>query len=246
MSACALGLDGYVLTSAQSREVDRLALEEFGLPTLVLMENAARGVAHAALDVIGRGERVLVLAGPGNNGADALAATRHLHNAGVSVEVVLAYPPALCKTDCALHLRVVQRMGIPVRTWSRHEPLASVAPHVIIDGVFGTGLARTLDESTLALVHAANVLGDAGVLTLAIDVPTGMNADTGRSVGDGNGAVLRAAATVTFAALKPGLLTADGQKLAGVVIVADIGVPRRILEQLGVRLQDNGADVSRG
>lgn len=237
------GLAGWVLTSAQSRELDRLALAEFGLPTLVLMENAARAVADVALDVLEESPgEVLVLAGPGNNGGDALAAARHLHNAGIAVGVVLAYPAAISKGDCALHLRTARAMHIPVRAWEVGRPLTAGAPGLIIDGVFGTGLARPLDTSTAALVHAANALASAGPLVLAVDVPTGLDADTGLPVGGGPAhSVVRADATVTFGAAKPGLLSLAAQALVGEVIVADIGVPAELVRRLGTPLQDGRA-----
>ncbi len=223
----------FILTAAQSREVDRLALSEFGLPTLVLMENAARAVADVALDALEDTDHpaVLILAGPGNNGGDALAAARHLHNAGAVVDVVLAYPPATCKGDCALHLHAVQRMGIPVRTWNPAQPLATTSPALIIDGLFGTGLSRPLDATTAALTHAANALAATGPLMLAVDLPTGMDADTGDTVGASP--IIRADATVTFAALKPALLALAAQPFAGEVIVGDIGVPQELLRRLG-------------
>jgi NAD(P)H-hydrate epimerase len=225
--------DAFVLTAAQSREVDRLALAEFGLPTLVLMENAARAVAEVALGALRGADApsVLILAGPGNNGGDALAAARHLHNAGAAVEVVLAYPQEACKSDCALHLSVVTRMGIPVRTWDVGPPLASMHPSLIIDGVFGTGLARGLDAGTAALVRAANDLAGSGPLVLAVDVPTGMDADTGGAVA--GSPVVRADATIAFAALKPGLLAAHAASFVGTLIVSDIGVPRELVRRLG-------------
>lgn len=220
-----------VLTSAQSREVDRLALEEFGLPTLVLMENAARAVADAALSAVAPGDPVIVLAGPGNNGGDALAAARHLHNAGILVEVMLAYPAALCKGDCALHLRVVEEMGVPVKVWDATDALAGDAPPaLIVDGVFGTGLARALDARTSELVRAVNAARERGSRVLAVDVPTGMDADTGHAISGGE--VVRADATVTFAAMKPGLMAPGAPTVAGRVIVADIGVPKGLVERV--------------
>lgn len=226
----------FILTAAQSREVDRLALTEFGLPTLVLMENAARAVADVALDALKHSDHpaVLILAGPGNNGGDALAAARHLHNAGAAVDIVLAYPPEACKGDCALHLRTVQHMNIPLRTWNPAHPLTSTStttPTLIIDGLFGTGLARPLDATTAALIHAANALAAAAPLMLAVDLPTGMDADSGNPVGESP--IIRADATVTFAALKPGLLALAAQSFVGEVIVGDIGVPQELLRRLG-------------
>lgn len=223
----------FILTAAQSREVDRLALSEFGLPTLVLMENAARAVADVALDALEHTEHpaVLILAGPGNNGGDALAAARHLHNAGAAVDIVFAYPPEACKGDCALHLRTVQHMNIPLRMWNPVHPLTAAPPALIIDGLFGTGLARPLDAATAALIHAANALAATGPLMLAVDLPTGMDADSGNPIGESP--IIRADATVTFAALKPGLLALAAQPFVGEVIVGDIGVPQDLLRRLG-------------
>jgi hypothetical protein len=133
----------FILTAAQSREVDRLALSEFGLPTLVLMENAARAVADVALDALEDTDHpaVLILAGPGNNGGDALAAAA-TSTTPVPSSMSCSHTRHHLQGDCALHLHAVQHMGIPVRTWNPAQPLATTSPALIIGGLFGTGLAR--------------------------------------------------------------------------------------------------------
>ena len=259
-----------LLTTAQCREVDRLALEEFGLPGLVLMENAARHVAVAALDMLDDGNarppvragiegkegseahaerggtrgHVLVIAGPGNNGGDGLAAARHLHNLGVGVDVLLAYPASACRGDCAVHLRTVQSMGLPVREWAGVlTPPGVATPRLIIDALFGTGLALALDERASSIVRAVNTASaSGGVRVLCVDVPTGMDADTGLAAGGGGGAgeIVRADTTITFAGVKPGLLAAAARPLVGNLLVGDIGVPRELIERLGTPLPGRG------
>ncbi len=230
----------FMLTAAQSRELDRLALAEFGLTGLVLMENAARGVADIVLDALddaaadnGNVGGVLIVAGPGNNGGDGLAAARHLHNAGVRIEVLLAFPAAACRGDCAVQLKTIQAMGLPAREWGAANGLAQTpAPTIVVDAIFGTGLVRALDAPTRALVDAIEQVHQRGTLVLAVDVPSGMDADTGTAVG-ARGIMVRADATVTFAGVKPGLVSPHAAEWVGELMVGDIGVPRELVARLG-------------
>lgn len=234
----------YVLTREASRELDRLALSEFGIPTLVLMENAARNAADIALDGLEgiASPRVIIVAGPGNNGGDGLAMARHLQNAGLKVAIILAAQPKQ-GSDAALHLNVCNRTGLPILDAAALGPDASLAAaarslggcDLVIDAMIGTGLTRPLDGTMAALANAINALAasGSGCDVLALDCPSGMDCETGEALGT---VTVRASVTVTFAGLKPGFLTLAAQNLLGEVIVADIGVPRALLERLGTRI----------
>ena len=227
-----------MFTKDAVRRLDRLAVQEFGIPSIVLMENAARHVTDTALDGLEATEKpkVLIVCGPGNNGGDGLAAARHLNNAGLRVTVFLAANPAQYAGDARLNLDVVQRMGIKVFAMDPAKPARCLAgaaegltPNdVIIDALVGTGLTRDLEGAFETLVHEMNGFAADGVPVLAVDIPSGLDADTGipRRV------AVRASVTVTFAGIKEGFFALEAQPFLGEVIVADIGVPRELLLEL--------------
>jgi hydroxyethylthiazole kinase-like uncharacterized protein yjeF len=227
-----------VFSRAAAREVDLCAAKEFAIPTILLMENAARNIADIALDGLEGVEspRVLVLCGPGNNGGDGLAAARHLHNAGLTVHVALAFPIGAATGDAAINLGIVQRMGLPI-TRLREDSSAldrlaeKEAPDLLIDALFGTGLSRPLEGPMKALVEAVNRQAGRGMDVLSVDLPSGMDADTGEALG----CAVRANVTVTFGGLKAGFLSLEAQSYLGEVVVVDIGVPRELLERLAAR-----------
>jgi hydroxyethylthiazole kinase-like uncharacterized protein yjeF len=244
-----------VLTSDQSREVDQIAETAWGLSTPVLMENAGRGLAElvlCTLHALPELREVVVVCGPGNNGGDGLVAARHLHNAGVLVQVVLALPAQACRGECARQLLIVQRMGIAIAQWTigaggEHMSDLRTAGRqtLVIDAIFGTGLARLLDASVAALVNALDSTRAQGALVLAVDVPTGMDSDSGEGVVPKTQlhtqpetqpqiqCMVRADATLTFAGIKLGLTLPAGRAWAGVVYVGEIGVPQSIIRGLG-------------
>lgn len=202
-----------LLSVTEARAIDADARDRLGLPTLLLMENAARSVAEAAAAM---GERFVVLAGAGNNGGDGLAAARHLgwHRCAIHL---LAEPDAHKAADAALQLRVLRAAGVPVVVGALPD-LAACAGAVWIDALFGTGLDRPLAGPARAWVETCN---DARGRKLAVDVPSGLHGDTG----DVLGAAVRADVTVTFVARKRGMATPTGRAHCGRVLVANLGLP---------------------
>lgn len=233
-----------VFTRRGLREVDRLAFEEFGLPTLLLMENAAIHLADVALHLLHDvpRPRVLILCGPGNNGGDGLALARHLHNASVEVLIVLAAEPARYTGDAAANLRVVERMGLPITVAEAAAPGAALArlaagegrPDLVVDALLGTGLDQTVREPMLSLIRAVNGLHHEGALVLAVDLPSGLDADTGDPLGD----AVEADVTVSFVGLKAGFLTLSAQAYVGEVIIADIGAPKELVARFGTPFEE--------
>lgn len=229
--------DVRILSREASRSLDRLAVERYAIPPIVLMENAGRHVADIALDGLGetRDASVLIVCGPGNNGGDGLCAARHLHNAGVRVAIVLASHDAFAG-ESGTNREIVRAMRLPV-TPDATNPAGAIArlaaelggPSLIIDAIFGTGLTRPIEGALADAVRAVNGMQEAGVPVLAIDCPSGLDADTGAVLG----ACVRADVTVTFEGLKPGFLALDAQAYLGEVIVVDIGAPRELREELG-------------
>src|SRR5438132_8867442 len=195
------------VVAAEMRELDRRATDEFGVPSLLLMENAGAAVARSAQHMLAFPEpaiqdpRIVVVAGRGNNGGDGLVAARHLHAAGWDVHITLAGPEERVQGEARANLEMVQRAGVPLA-------VVEAAPErfnadLIIDALLGTGLKGDPTGLSAALVEAIN---RSGAPVLAVDVPSGLNADTGRAA-----VCVRAVRTVTFALPKVGLLFYPGR-----------------------------------
>jgi NAD(P)H-hydrate epimerase len=225
-------VDERVLSRSAARALDRRTTAEHGLPSLVLMENAGRASADEAARMLG-GSRgpVLVLCGPGNNGGDGFVVARTLENRGTAVEAVFVGPSARladASPDFATHLRLWRGLGHGLETVATPREVEALEPRLaraalIVDALFGTGLDRPLGEPWLALVRRLNA---ARRPVLALDLPSGLDADTGAELG----AAVRAACTVTFVARKPGFALGIGPEVCGRVVVAEIGVPRAWIE----------------
>jgi hydroxyethylthiazole kinase-like uncharacterized protein yjeF len=205
--------DGRVLSVAEARAIDRDAVARLGMPTILLMENAARSVAeHARL----LGERCVILAGAGNNGGDGLAAARHLGRDRCAVHL-LAEPDPQQTPDAALQARILRAAGWPIVVGELPDPAAHRGA-VWIDALFGTGLTRDLTGAARAWVEA---IDRAEGTKLAVDIPSGLCGDTGTV----RGAAVHADVTVTFVACKRGMRTATGAAHCGRIVVVGLGLP---------------------
>lgn len=227
----------YELTVEQSRELDRRATNEFGIPSIVLMENAAIGLFQHAMRLIENqpSPSVLICCGSGNNGGDGFALARHMHNAMIPVRVIYTQSPDRYKGDAAINLDIIQRMGIEIHdARSLLNNRSDSTPTLIVDALFGTGLSRAIDGELGELIDWINQTKQRwGARVLAVDVPSGLNAQTGHPMGD---VVIVADRTVTFAALKVGFRSIDAQPFLGQVDVAPIGVPVALIHSLGCRV----------
>ncbi|MHB1156730.1 MAG: NAD(P)H-hydrate epimerase [Phycisphaerales bacterium] len=176
--------------------------------------------------------RVLALAGGGNNGGDALAAARHLHNRGVAVNIALLRSDDTYTGDAKTNLNICRAMNLPI-TAAHDNPIdaiESLGPHdLILDGIFGTGLTGAVRSPFDELIAWVN---EQECPILAIDIPSGMDCDTGKSLG----AVIEAQLTVTFVGLKRGFSGKTSEQYTGRVVIADIGAPRKLIEELGQSL----------
>lgn len=212
-----------ILNRTSVRAVDRAAIEEFGIPGIVLMENAARGLAAEALRMVPDGGSVLIVCGSGNNGGDGYALGRHLHNAGLRVTLAALGAPRE-GTDALVNRDICRAMGLA--EIGRDE----IGPHLdrdlIVDGIFGTGLDRPVRDDAAAVIDLIN---GSGRPVLAIDLPSGLDCDTGRPLGT----AIRATRTVTFVALKPAMTQPHAAEYLGEVTVASIGAPIELLERYG-------------
>lgn len=213
-----------VCTAAQMREIDRTAIEDYGVPGVVLMESAGRGVA----DVVSRlcdpdGLRVVVLCGSGNNGGDGYVVARHLIGRGARVTVFMVAERTRVAGDALVNLEILERMRADIRPLHDAADLDAanttlVHAAVLVDALLGTGLNSDVGGQVRAVLERAN---RSGALRVAVDIPSGLNADSGATMG----LSFAADHTVTFAFPKVGLVTAPGVERAGVLHVVDIGIP---------------------
>ena len=228
-----------VVTAAEMRALDRATIEDIGIPAFTLMETAGRAVAHVAMELLDDAEEsaavaahVAVVCGPGNNGGDGFVAARVLRDLGIDAAVYLATGRAVIRGDAAAHLAVYERAGGVVRMIDTPQALgdlgdAIAGAAVVIDALFGVGLSRPLENHLADVVSLINHASR----RLAVDIPSGLDADTGRVLG----VHVEADVTVTMGALKVALAGAPGFAHCGAVDVADIGVPSGVLATQAVR-----------
>ena len=206
--------------------MDRICAEDFGLPTIVLMENAARALFDCVADVLGgrTPARVLVVCGGGNNGGDGYAVARHLGNAGHDVTILAAKPADEFDGDAAVNARVAEKMSLPILPATADRIAASDAD-VIVDALLGSGLTSPPRPDAAALIRAMNAHP---ARVVSADVPSGLDGDVGRPLGDDEDCV-RADATVAFVAERVGF--EEAQAWLGRVVVGDIGCPREAIDR---------------
>jgi hydroxyethylthiazole kinase-like uncharacterized protein yjeF len=227
-----------ILTSAQMREADRFTIEDIGIPSLVLMENAGRQVV-AAIEATYEAHlagRVAVLCGRGNNGGDGFVIARTLLQRGVDTSVFVIGSLTDVRGDARTNLDILGRLGVTVveiadeQTWELHFSEISQCT-LIVDAILGTGLKSAVTgmlETVIADVNASDIP------IVAVDLPSGLSADTPHLPGD----CIDAAMTVTLAAPKLPLVLPPGEAYAGDVVIADIGIPYEVIEGLEGRYVD--------
>ncbi|MBI3317005.1 MAG: NAD(P)H-hydrate epimerase [Candidatus Omnitrophica bacterium] len=216
------------VTAEEMKWMDQKAISEYGIPSIVLMENAGRGVAEVAWGLLERQiHNVLILSGSGNNGGDGMAAARHLKNKGLKVQVALLGDEEKLKGDAKLQSQIIRKMNIPIEPIGEFFDTPKLIAQVrnsglIIDAVFGVGLNRPLGAYPQKIFKLVN---DCTADVLAIDLPSGIHADTGEIMG----AALKATVTATLAVAKRGLFEGEGPRYAGRICVVDIGIPKELL-----------------
>ncbi len=237
----------HVFTRAGVRALDQAATEELGIPGIILMENAAVSLAQAALDLIAsRGlSRIAIACGPGNNGGDGFALARHLANRGFNPLIIATVPIDRLQGDAGVNARIAERMELRII-----DPILAMAPQaaleivlddgpiaptdeearriLIVDALLGTGADRPVAPPLDRLVQWMNGMRRRGSTILAVDIPTGLDADTGLPLG---GPCVHADVTLTLAGIKKGFLHPDARRHTGEVIVGDIGVPMSLLRK---------------
>jgi NAD(P)H-hydrate epimerase len=213
--------------AAGARALDRAAIEGHGIPGIELMERAGSAAFGALRRRWPAARRVMVLSGPGNNGGDGFVVARLASEAGLSPTLYLLGDPARVRGDAATALSRWRAAGgeVPSAASLDGAGLAAVRPDVVVDGLFGTGLARPLDGDAARLVRLLNAGRDAeGGARLALDIPSGLCADTGAVLGE----AVRADLTVSFIGLKQGLFTGRARECCGEVLLAGLDLPRAV------------------
>jgi hydroxyethylthiazole kinase-like uncharacterized protein yjeF len=239
-----------VLTAAQMREVDRLTTERYGIPSIILMENAAHAVARVITEKLSgsvKGKSILILCGKGNNGGDGAALARVLGLMEASVEVVLLGKVSETKGDARVNFSALSnsddQAGVAVfvsdfarlietesqEEWEDLYDIQTEPPDVVVDAIFGTGLSRPLEIWVGNIIHKLNFakgnpLGNG--LYVSIDIPSGLHADSGASFGE----AFEADFTVTFTAPKPGNILPGSAFFNGELFIEEIGSPRHLAE----------------
>ncbi|MDX1945644.1 MAG: NAD(P)H-hydrate epimerase [Pirellulaceae bacterium] len=213
---------------AEVREVDRRAIDEFGMLGLVLMENAGRGCVQVLRDQGCRGP-VAIVCGKGNNAGDGFVIARHLDCLGIAARVLLLAPPSELRGDAAANFAILTRSGVSISDLSsagEPEIVRNLAgAEWIVDALLGTGATGSPRPPLDGAIRAINAQA---ARKLAVDLPSGLDCDTGAAAEP----TVIADHTCTFVASKLGFAAAEASRYLGQVHVVNIGAPRRLVEQI--------------
>jgi NAD(P)H-hydrate epimerase len=238
------------ITRGQSRQVDRRAVQEYGMSGLVLMENAGRGTADVLCRLLAEAEDrpegaglprgpspasgaagpIVVCCGKGNNAGDGFVVARHLDLRGHPLRVLVWAEPDELTGDAGVNFEILRLSGVPLEIMgNRHDP-ERLAGHLagaawVVDALLGTGARGEPRPPLGAVIDALNA---APAAKLAIDLPSGLDCDTGEAARH----TIRAAETCTFVAAKRGFLAPGAKQYTGRVHVLDIGAPRKLVEEV--------------
>lgn len=220
------------LTRAESRQIDEQAIIDYGMPGLLLMENAARGCVDVLLKLGIRGP-VCICCGPGNNGGDGFAMARRIDLLGISVKVILFCPPTRLTGDAAINYHILSRSDVSIIEWSLNSSNANLQAHLlgaewIVDALLGTGFQGPLRQP---FVNAIQAINDTPSRRFAVDLPSGLDCDSGIPAEP----TIIAEHTCTFVAEKTGFTNPLAKDFLGTVHVVDIGAPRKLYETLASR-----------
>lgn len=223
-----------LVKAAEMREMDLNATRRYGIPGLILMENAGLGIVDVIIDRFfegkPEGKKVVIVAGPGNNGGDGFVVGRHLFNKGTLVQFLITTSPENYSGDAAVNLKIINDMGLPCQVLQPDIVYGLKAiiqdADLVVDALFGTGFEGIPREPLASLIRLVN---ESGNPVLAVDIPSGLEADTGRVAGE----CIRALITVTMGMPKIGLYLDPGAKYTGEVVVGDISFPPELKSEEG-------------
>ena len=228
-----------IVTADQMAKMDQSSINAYHIPGIVLMENAGRGVFSLVLDSLIPGyDPVWIYCGVGNNGGDGFVVARHLINAGYQVRVLVLGDRDKIKGDALTNLVIIEKMGQAI-DFIKDLPQTDVhPPQLIVDAMLGTGVKGALRG---LYEKAAEQINDFEVPVIAVDIPTGVNADTGQV----EGTAVHATATATMALKKRGLLFSPGREYAGDIEIIDIGMPQELVSKMSGHVFEPGLDEIR-
>lgn len=217
------------ITAKQMNKIDRQTHDVYGIPTIILMENAGSAVARAALEMVPRKAHPVasIFCGKGNNGGDGFVAARHLINKGWKSHVYLLGKVGQLTGDARTNFNILTKMGQKIREIISLKPLKKIGSSLtkvdlIIDAIFGIGLNGLVREPQKSIIL---LLNSTKKPILSVDVPSGLDATTGKI----HGVCIQAARTVTFALPKHGFFKGQGPEFIGQLSTADIGIPKELL-----------------
>ncbi|MEC9488180.1 MAG: NAD(P)H-hydrate dehydratase [Halanaerobium sp.] len=219
-----------VVTGEMMRELDRKAIEDTGIPGLILMEHAGYLSAELIYDYLQEtgGISVTIITGKGNNGGDGLVAARHLAHQGCEVKVLLACSPEEIEGDAAVNLDIVLNMGLEVAIWEGLSPeeraLFCLASDLLVDGLLGTGIKGNVRGKANDIIKFMNSLPQP---VIALDLPSGIEASSGRVMG----VAVQAEATLSFGLPKLGNVNQPGSDYNGRLHILDIGIPHQLIAE---------------
>lgn len=216
------------VTSAEMKKIDRTAISRFGIPALLLMENAGRAVAHKALSILKRrrSARVSILCGYGNNGGDGFVAARHLLNENMKVDLYLIGRIRPLSPEASMNFDILKKMGLKTMRIYRSYQIQALSQKIkkcglVVDAIFGIGLRGRLDIFYQVLFENLN---SCGVPVLAVDIPSGLDSDTGSALGS----AVKARYTLAMGFPKKGFRQKKAKKYIGNLMIADISLPKKI------------------
>jgi len=211
-----------LLTARQSRDIDIKARNVFGISTLALMENAGRDVSEEAIKILHHKESIAIFCGRGNNGGDGFVAARYLLTSGIKPDIFLAGKVSEVENEAKINLEILLKLKQkPVEVDKENLRLVKNKIYqyaLIIDALLGVGLRGEVKGIFRDLI---GIINTAGVYILSVDIPSGLNATSGKVLG----CCVKADKTITFVAKKRGMVYGDGPKYCGRIIVKDLGIP---------------------
>lgn len=228
----------YLVTGEEMRKIDETAISEYNIPSIVLMENAGIKVVQAILQLheeASSHKRITIVAGKGNNGGDGFVIARHLANKGIDIRVFVLGQLKDIKGDSGVNLQILKKMNIPILSLAEDKDLNKLKigllyTDLIVDAIFGTGFrgaALGLAEQAIEMINKS------GVKVMAVDIPSGLEANTGKT----HGACIKADYTISFAYPKLGLVMHSASEYVGQLTVVDISIPKWIPKELGIKRQ---------
>lgn len=218
------------VTVKEIQDLDRIAIEKYGVPSIALMENAGRLVTQEVLRHLPKQHqpRVCIFCGLGNNAGDGFVVARHLINRGVNTKIFLIGQPGKLKNDAAVNYRILKNCKYAIKSIhgidkSIEQQIAKA--DVIVDAIFGVGLNREVSDPFASIIRALN---RSKKRIVSVDIPSGLDGTTGKIYG----VCIRAYKTVTFSFVKKGFLKGQGPRHVGKVVVVDIGIPEELKNKI--------------